>query len=64
MNRNHFATWTIMVAAPLCLGYIFSRFAANKPGAAHAALVPTRRTRLARMADGSVLVADRRRRRR
>jgi hypothetical protein len=51
VNRNHFATWTIM-AAPLCLGYIFAR--ANKPGAAHAGLVH-RRTRLARMADGRTL---------
>ena len=51
VNRNHFATWTIM-AAPVCLGYIFAR--ANKPGAAHAGLAH-RRTRLARMVDGRTL---------
>src|SRR6185369_16267007 len=51
VNRNHFATWTIM-AAPLCLGYIFARV--NKPGAAHAG-ASHRRTRLARMVDGRTL---------
>jgi hypothetical protein len=51
VNRNHFATWTIM-AAPLCLGYIFAR--ANKPGAVNAGLAH-RRTRLARMVDGRTL---------
>jgi hypothetical protein len=51
VNRNHFATWTIM-AAPVCLGYIVAR--ANKPGTAHAG-VAHRRTRLARMADGRTL---------
>ena len=51
VNRNHFATWTIM-AAPVCLGYIVAR--ANKTGAARAGFA-NRRTRLARMADGRTL---------
>jgi hypothetical protein len=51
VNRNHFATWTIM-AAPVCLGYIIAR--ANKPGATLSSFT-SRRTRLARMADGRTL---------
>jgi hypothetical protein len=51
VNRNHFATWTIM-AAPLCLGYIVAR--ANKTEPSQATL-PSRRTRLARLADGRTL---------
>jgi O-antigen ligase len=49
VNRNHFATWVIM-AAPLCLGYVAAR--ADKHD------VPdfsSRRTRLARLADGRTL---------
>jgi putative inorganic carbon (HCO3(-)) transporter len=51
VNRNHFATWTIM-AAPLCLGYIVGR--ADKPSTARAGLA-SRRTRFARLADGRTL---------
>jgi O-antigen ligase len=48
VNRNHFATWAIM-AAPLCFGYMIARTARTE-----ATDVPfvSRRTRLARMADG------------
>ena len=51
VNRNHFATWTIM-AAPVCLGYILAR--AGKAKAAHAESANPR-TRLARLADGRAL---------
>jgi hypothetical protein len=51
VNRNHFATWTIM-AVPLCLGYIAAR--ANRMAAAQPA-VAHRRARIARMADGRSL---------
>jgi hypothetical protein len=51
VNRNHFATWTIM-AAPVCLGYIVAR--ANKTRAAPAGFTNWR-TRLARMADGRTI---------
>jgi O-antigen ligase len=48
VNRNHFATWIIM-AAPLCFGYLLARGSAREES-------PTpfvsRRTRFARMADG------------
>jgi O-antigen ligase len=48
VNRNHFATWMIM-AVPLCLGYIAARVRASS-----SAPTPqvTRRVRIARMADG------------
>jgi O-antigen ligase len=51
VNRNHFATWTIM-AAPLCLGYIAARASKPEPGQAGLA---NRRTRFARLADGRTL---------
>jgi hypothetical protein len=51
VNRNHFATWTIM-AVPLCLGYIAAR--ANRMAASQAA-VGHRRARIARLADGRSL---------
>jgi O-antigen ligase len=51
VNRNHFATWTIM-AVPLCLGYIVARANKTEPGQATLA---SRRTRLARLADGRTL---------
>lgn len=51
VNRNHFATWTIM-AAPVCLGYIVAR--AGKTKASHPASTNPR-TRLARLADGRAL---------
>lgn len=51
VNRNHFATWVIM-AAPLCLGYIVAR--ANKADIKSAGSI-NRRARLARMADGRTL---------
>jgi hypothetical protein len=51
VNRNHFATWTIM-AVPLCLGYVVAR--ANKPAPASSTGV-ARRTRVARLADGRTL---------
>ena len=51
VNRNHFATWTIM-AAPLCLGYIVAR--ASKTRTSHA-VSANPRTRLARLADGRTL---------
>ena len=35
VNRNHFATWTIM-AIPLCFGYLAARLGAHKPVAKHA----------------------------
>jgi len=48
VNRNHFATWIIM-AAPVCFGY----FLARSSGADEASdQFVSRRTRLARMADG------------
>jgi putative inorganic carbon (HCO3(-)) transporter len=50
VNRNHFATWVIM-AAPLCLGYIVAR--ANKSETKSAGINP--RARLARLADGRTL---------
>lgn len=51
VNRNHFATWTLM-AAPLCLGYIVARTSrAGIAGASHV----NRRTRFARQADGRTL---------
>jgi O-antigen ligase len=48
VNRNHFATWVVM-AAPLCFGYMMAR-----RSAAEEATAPfvSRRTRFARMADG------------
>jgi O-antigen ligase len=51
VNRNHFATWVIM-AAPLCFGYIIARAAK-----AHTPDTPftSRRTRLARMVDGRTI---------
>ena len=49
VNRNHFATWIIM-AAPLCLGYMMAR-GGSGPEEPTARFV-SRRTRLARMADG------------
>lgn len=50
VNRNHFATWTIM-AAPLCVGYIAARMGGRTgvPVARH------RRTRLAQLADGRTI---------
>jgi hypothetical protein len=48
VNRNHFATWIIM-AAPLCFGYMMAR--ASGPGESNGQFV-ARRTRVARMADG------------
>ena len=51
VNRNHFATWTIM-AVPLCLGYIAAR--ANRMAASRAA-AGHRRARIARLADGRSL---------
>ena len=51
VNRNHFATWTIM-AAPVCLGYILAR--AGKAKVSHAESANPR-TRLARLADGRTL---------
>jgi hypothetical protein len=44
VNRNHFATWTIM-ALPVCLGYIAARAGAGAPAHANA------RARLARAID-------------
>ena len=51
VNRNHFATWIIM-AAPLCFGYMMAR--ASGPVEADGQLV-SRRTRVARMADGRMV---------
>ena len=51
VNRNHFATWTIM-AVPVCLGYIAAR--AGKASASHARSANPR-IRLARLADGRAL---------
>jgi O-antigen ligase len=51
VNRNHFATWVIM-AAPLCLGYIVAR--ANKAETTSAGTISPR-ARLARLADGRTL---------
>jgi O-antigen ligase len=51
VNRNHFATWVIM-AAPLCVGYIIARAAGAETAAAP--FVSTR-TRLARVADGRMI---------
>jgi len=51
VNRNHFATWVIM-AAPLCFGYIIARAA---PADTAAAPFVSTRTRLARMADGRTI---------
>ena len=48
VNRNHFATWVIM-ATPLCLGYMIARM--SRPDESNAQFV-SRRTRFARMADG------------
>jgi putative inorganic carbon (HCO3(-)) transporter len=48
VNRNHFATWIIM-AAPLCFGYMMAR--TSGPGESDGQHV-SRRTRVARMADG------------
>jgi putative inorganic carbon (HCO3(-)) transporter len=48
VNRNHFATWIIM-AAPVCFGYIIAR--ANAPAPASGSLM-SRRAKLTRMADG------------
>src|SRR4030095_10919700 len=51
VNRNHFATWTIM-AAPLCFGYIMTR-------TAHAETAPSQfmnvRAKVTRMADGRMV---------
>lgn len=46
VNRNHFATWAIMVL-PLTLGYLAARIGRRRDDAAHIA----RRSRLARMID-------------
>lgn len=46
VNRNHFATWTIM-ALPVCLGYISARAGAGADGSSHA----SSRARLARAID-------------
>lgn len=51
INRNHFATWVIM-AAPVCIGYIAAR--GGRDAASAAPLVP-RRARLARFIDGRTL---------
>jgi putative inorganic carbon (HCO3(-)) transporter len=51
VNRNHFATWAIM-AAPLCLGYLASR--AHRVATAGSGHL-SRRTRVARQADGRTL---------
>jgi O-antigen ligase len=51
VNRNHFATWVIM-AAPLCLGYIIAR-AAGSEGTTGEFM--NRRARIARLADGRML---------
>jgi putative inorganic carbon (HCO3(-)) transporter len=51
VNRNHFATWVIM-AAPLCFGYLIARAARAETAAAP--FVSTR-TRLARVADGRMI---------
>lgn len=51
VNRNHFATWVIM-AAPVCLGYLAAR--ATRTESANASAVNWR-TGLARMADGRTL---------
>jgi O-antigen ligase len=48
VNRNHFATWIIM-AAPLCFGYMMARV--SGPDESDGQFV-SRRTRVARMADG------------
>jgi len=48
VNRNHFATWVIM-AAPLCVGYIMTR--AGAPQAPRSPFVSAR-ARVTRMADG------------
>jgi hypothetical protein len=48
VNRNHFATWIIM-AVPLCVGYIMTR--AGAPQTPPSQLVNAR-ARLTRMADG------------
>lgn len=51
VNRNHFATWMLM-AAPLCLGYIAARASrADDRDLGHV----NRRTRFARQADGRTL---------
>lgn len=51
VNRNHFATWVIM-AAPLCLGYLVAR--ANKAETKSAGSINPR-ARVARLADGRTL---------
>lgn len=48
VNRNHFATWIIM-AAPLCLGYLMARGSGREESTTP---FVSRRTRVARMADG------------
>ncbi len=48
VNRNHFGTWVIM-AAPVCLGYLLARTARVERADAS---ILSRRTRFARMADG------------
>ena len=48
VNRNHFATWVIM-AAPLCLGYMMTR--ASAPQRAPSPMINPR-ARLTRAADG------------
>jgi len=48
VNRNHFATWVIM-AAPLCVGYIMTR--AGAPQTPRSPFVSAR-ARVTRMADG------------
>jgi len=37
VNRNHFATWTIM-AIPLCFGYLAARLGAHKPVPKHSSI--------------------------
>ncbi len=48
VNRNQFATWIIM-AAPLCLGYLMARGSGREESTTP---FVSRRTRFARMADG------------
>jgi O-antigen ligase len=48
VNRNHFATWIIM-AAPLCFGYLLARGSGREESSAE---LVSRRTRFARLADG------------
>lgn len=47
LNRNHFATWSIM-ALPLCIGYLVAHAAAHPGAAGHA----SRRRKIAAALDG------------